>query len=360
MNYIDNEQCGMPVARRVTMCRKREITLLTISNKRGAFVELSTLGAGITRIVVPDRYGRLTDVVLGYEDEADYLYDPPCAGKTPGRFANRISGARFQLDGVWYTLTRNDGSNALHGGPEGFHNRIWDYEVLDNGVRFSCLSPDGEEGYPGNLRVSVTYIWSDDNTLDISYNAAADAPTVVNLTNHAYFNLDGEGSGDILSHSLVINGSRRVQADGHDIPTGRILPVKGTPFDFTEAKKLGDDLDAEFENLRAGKGYNHYFFIDGEEMGDGSRHAATLTGTVKGICLDIYTTLPGLMLYTGNWLAQAPRGRNGVTYRDHDGVAIECQFPPDAPNRNNFPSTVLRPGEGYHHVISYRFTHSAS
>lgn len=347
------------IAKREVMTSKGAVTILTIINKEGAMVELSTLGAGIIRIMVPDCEGRLTDVSPGYEDEADYLYDSPCAGKTPGRFANRIANGEFTLDGIRYRLTKNDGENSLHGGPEGFHNRIWDYEVVENGVRFTYLSHDGEEGYPGNLRVAVTYRWEDDNTLDIEYEGHTDSPTVINLTNHAYFNLSGEGSGDILDHRLRIDSSRRVQSDSHDIPTGLILPVAETPFDFREPKKLGRDIMADFENLRLGKGYNHYFLIDSFSEGIIS-HAATLWSDETGIRLDIETTMPGLMLYTGNWLAQAPKGRGGHVFRDYDGVAIECQFPPDAPNHEGFPSTVLRPGDEYRQRIRYRFSSDPS
>lgn len=344
------------VLKREVMTTKGCVTLIELTNKGGAVVELSTLGAGITRIAVPDRTGRLTDVVLGYESDADYLYDSPCAGKTPGRFANRIAGGEFVLDGLRYSLTRNDGINSLHGGPEGFHNRIWDYTLIDGGVRFSRVSPDGEEGYPGNLSVVVTYRWADDNSLDISYEAETDAPTVLNLTNHAYFNLRGAGCGDILGHVLMIDGSTRVQSDAHDIPTGLILPVEGTPLDFRKPKAIGCDIAADFENMKSGKGYNHYYFIDGAGGDMRLQHAATLCCEATGIRLDIATTMPGLMLYTGNWLAQAPEGIGGYAYRDHDGVAIECQFPPDAPNHENFPSTVLRPGEAYSHTIRYSFS----
>lgn len=297
----------------------------------------------------------MTDVVLGYDNVADYLYDSPCAGKTPGRFANRISDAKFTLDRNVCQLARNDGKNSLHGGTTGFHNRIWNYEIIDNGVKFSRISPDGEEGYPGNLQVSVTYRWNDNNTLSIIYEAETDAPTVINLTNHAYFNLGNIGKDNILSHILTINSSMRVQSDSHDIPTGRILTVEGTPFDFRQPKTIGRDISEDFENLIAGKGYNHYFLLDNRTE-TGTFRAATLYCPDSGIRLDVNTDLPGLMLYTGNWLENSPVGRNAQAYHDYDGVAIECQFPPDAPNQPSFPSTVLRPGQKYHHTISYIFS----
>lgn len=343
------------IQQKETPCPEGVITLFTITNACGATVELSTLGAGITRIAVPDKEDRLTDLVLGYDKAEDYFRDSPCAGKTPGRFANRIAGAEFSIDGTTYHLTRNDGPNTLHGGPGGFHNRIWDYEIIERGVRFTRLSPDGEEGYPGNLQAAVTYRWNDDCSLDISYEARTDAPTVVNLTNHAYFNLNGCGSGDILRHLLTLNCRTRVQSDASDIPTGAILPVEGTPFDFRSPKEIGRNINEDFENLATGKGYNHYFIIDPAD-GEGLTRAATLYGPLSGIRLDVDTDMPGLMLYTGNWLDGSPAGAGGLVYRDHDGVAIECQFPPDAPNRPDFPSTLLRPGDTYRRAIRYTFS----
>lgn len=331
------------------------ITLFEIQNPTGAFVELSTLGAGITRIVVPDKVGRLIDAVLCYENEADYWYDSPCAGKTPGRFANRIANAEFSLDGNIYHLSKNDGENSLHGGSEGFQNKIWNYEITENGVKFSLFSPDGDEGYPGNLNVTVTYTWNDNNSLDITYAARTDAPTIVNLTNHAYFNLNGVNKGNILSHQLVINSSTRVQSDNHDIPTGIIMPVASTPFDFLLPKEIGAHITEDFENLRIGKGYNHYFFIDRNQDNYGLSHAADLYCRESGIHLSVDTTMPGVMLYSGNWLTGAPKGKDDHVFKDYSGVALECQFPPDAPNHPTFPSTVLRPGELYHQIIRYTF-----
>lgn len=331
------------------------ITLFEIQNPTGAFVELSTLGAGITRIVVPDKVGRLIDAVLCYENEADYWYDSPCAGKTPGRFANRIANAEFSLDGNIYHLSKNDGENSLHGGSEGFQNKIWNYEITENGVKFSLFSPDGDEGYPGNLNVTVTYTWNDNNSLDITYAARTDAPTIVNLTNHAYFNLNGFNKGNILSHQLVINSSTRVQSNNHDIPTGTIMPVAGTPFDFLLPKEIGARITEDFENLRIGKGYNHYFFIDRNQDNYGLSHAADLYCRESGIHLSVDTTMPGVMLYSGNWLTGAPKGKDDHVFKDYSGVALECQFPPDAANHPTFPSTVLRPGELYYQIIRYTF-----
>lgn len=362
MNCHCNQK-DFSIPKRTVTTPKGVVTVITLINRNGATAELSSLGAGITRIIVPDKNGENTDVVMGYANDADYLFDSPCAGKTPGRFANRIGGAKFKIDGKTYRLVKNDGENSLHGGPEGFQNQIWDFQIVDDGVKFSYLSPDGEMGYPGNLKVSVTYRWNDDNSLDILYEGETDAPTILNLTNHVYFTLQGCGKGDILDHLLTIYSSRRVQSDGHDIPTGKILPTAGTPFDFHTPKEIGRDIDTDFENLRAGKGYNHYFIIDNTEettgMDGGSivpRHAATLHCRETGIKAEVFTTMPGLMLYTGNWLDNSPAGRNGERLHDHYGVAIECQFPPDAPNHPGFHQTILRPGEKYRHSIHYRFS----
>lgn len=329
---------------------------MKLTNSTGASVQLSPLGAGITSVIVPDPSGKLEDVVLGYADEADYLDDGPCAGKTPGRFANRIARGRFSIDGHEYRLTCNNGPNALHGGPQGFQNRVWDAEEFPGGVRFTRISPDGEEHYPGTLHATVEYRWDDQNRLTIDYTATTDAPTIVNLTNHAYFNLAGCGKGNALGQILQIFSSRYLRTDETDIPTGDIPPVAGTPMDFTSPHEIGRDIHADFENLLSGKGYNHYFFIDGW-LNDGQlRTAARLHDPQSGRTLTVRTTLPGLMLYTGNWLDGSPVGKHGEPFRDYDGIALECQFPPDAPNHPSLPSTILRPGETYRHTIVYEFS----
>lgn len=334
-----------------------EIITYRLVNARGNEVRLSSLGAGITGIDVPDAQGRRADVVLGYADAADYMDDSACAGKTPGRFANRIARGRFSLDGTDYTLAVNNPPNALHGGPRGFHNVVWQSEERDGAVTFTYHAKDGEEGYPGNMDVSVTYTWSDDDELTISYRAVTDKPTVVNLTNHAYFNLSGEGAGSCLDHRLTLNCGRWLPADDTDIPLGTVDPVDGTPMDFTSGKALGKDISTDFYNLKTGKGYNHFFMINGWH-GDGRLlTAATLDDARSGRRLTVATTQCGVMLYTGNWLADnRPVGKCGRRYADYDGVALECQGAPDAPNQPALPSQVLRPGEVYSHVIRYSFS----
>ena len=327
------------------------VTYFTITNSSGASVTLSTLGAGVVAIMVPDSEGRLADVVLGYPDPTSYIGDGPAAGKIPGRFANRIARGRFSIDGKSYSLAVNCGPNALHGGPTGFHNRNWQGRPDGDTVVFERTSPDGEEGYPGNMKVSARYRWDDDNSLTLTLEATTDATTVVNLTNHTYFNLDG--SGTALDHILQLIASRWLPTDDSQVPLGELADVDGTPMDFTSPKPLGRDIHANFEALRIGKGYDHCWAIDGA---DGTvRPAARLEATRSGRVVEILTDQPALQLYTGNWLTGSPKGKHG-DYSDYDAVAIECQDYPDAPNHPSFPSTLLRPGERYHRTIIFRFT----
>ena len=355
---------------KITRTDKNGISCFTLVNANGNSVELSSLGAGITSIVVPDCQGRKTDVVLGYTHPLDYMDDSACAGKTPGRFANRIAKGRFSIDGQTYHLAINNYPNALHGGPKGFHNVVWNAEITNtsnnandsnkddqNMVLFTYDAADGEEGYPGNMHVEVAYAWSDNDELTITYKATTDRPTIVNLTNHAYFNLSGEDSGSCLGHCLKLDSHQWLPADNTDIPLGTIAPVAGTPMDFTSLKPLGRDINKDFYNLKPGKGYNHFFLIDGWK-GDGQPlHAATLTDSRSGRRLDISTTQCGIMLYTGNWLADnRPESKSGRHYGDHDGVALECQGAPDAPNQPQLPSQRLNPGETYRQTIKYSFS----
>ncbi|MCM1077474.1 MAG: galactose mutarotase [Bacteroides sp.] len=331
-----------------------EIKLYTLTNHSGSSVTLSSLGAGIVAVRVPDCNGRIADIALGYKNPVSYLADGPCAGKIPGRFANRIALGKFTLDGKEYTLAINNGSNALHGGPTGFMNRIWDSNADGNRVTFTYRSADGEEGYPGNLSVKAEYTWSDDDKLTLHITAESDAATVVNLTNHAYFNLDGENSGSVLDHELLLRASNYLPTDDTQIPTGEIAPVKDTPMDFTSFKAIGRDINADFHPLKVGKGYDHCWVIDDYEKGR-LKEVAELRSNKSGRSLVISTTQPGMQVYTGNWLAGCPESISGGSYNDYDGVAIECQGFPDAPNKPGFPSPVLRPGEKYDETIVFKF-----
>lgn len=334
--------------------RNGDISLITLVNASGARVVISTLGAGIVALEAPDRQGKTADVVLGYDSVADYMNDGPCAGKIPGRYANRIARGHFEIDGTTYSLAINNGPNALHGGPTGFQNRIWTIvEATDNMVRLAYRSADGEEGYPGNLDVTATYRWSDDYALTLELEAETDAPTVVNLCNHAYFNLSGHDAGSVLGHTLQLAASRYLPTDDTLVPTGELAPVEGTPMDFTVAKALGADIKADFPALNYGKGYDNCYAIDGADST--VRRAALLTDNVSGRQLEVLTDQPGVQIYTGNWLDGCPAGKGGAVYHDYDGVAIECQDFPDSPNKPQFPSTRLNPGEKYNRKIIFKF-----
>ncbi len=332
------------------------ITLVTLNNKSGAWVVLSSLGAGIVSVNVPDARGNVADVVLGYENPADFMADGPCAGKIPGRYANRIANGKFSLDKKEYTLPVNNGPNHLHGGPDGFQNKIWQVNsVTENSVEFSIKGDDGEAGYPGVIVVKARYTWSDDNELTLDLTAESDAPTVVNLTNHAYFNLSGHDSGTVLKHRLQLNASNYLPTDDTLIPEGGIAPVAGTPMDFTTERFIGERIKDDFPALRYGKGYDNCWVIDNYEEGN-HQPVARLTDLESGRVLEVSTTQPGVQVYTGNWLDGCPVGKGGAVYHDYDGVAIECQGFPDAPNHDNFPSQVLRPGQTYRQKIAFRFS----
>lgn len=327
-----------------------------LRNAHGAEVELSNLGAGITAIRVPDREGRLADVALGYRDPLSYLGDPPSVGKTVGRVANRIAGGRMEIEGTEYRLEVNLPPNHLHGGSRGFANRLWESRVETDRVVMNLLSPDGDQGYPGELEVEAVFDFDDDNSLEITYRAATDRTTAVNLTNHLYVNLDGEDAGDILDHELRLDSSEVLEIDAVQIPTGRRLPVAGTAMDFRTFRRLGDGIDAEFCRIRDLHGYDHALPLDRWQPGR-LCEAGTLRSRRSGRMMRILTSQPSVMLYTGNWLAGGcPVTKSGGRYRDHAGVSIECQNFPDAVNRPEFPSPLLRPGELYCRQICFRFS----
>ena len=346
----------MKITTRTSPSSEGEITLYRIQNSSGASVEVSSLGAGITSVMVPDKFGEIAEVSLGYQNPADYLADGPCMGKIPGRYANRIAKGHLEIDGKTYQLAINNGPNALHGGPTGFQNRIWDSQLIPNGVRFSYVSKDGEEHYPGNLRVTAEYTWSEDNVLRLVLTAQTDAATVVNLTNHAYFNLEGADSGSVLKHKLQIKTSKYLDTDETQIPTGELADVKGTPMDFTVPKEIGIDIEEDFKPLKIGKGYDHCWAFDNWQKGKMIEGAVVLAAPCSGRMLTVSSTQPGVQIYTGNWLSGSPLNKSGRSYDDYDGVAIEMQGFPDAPNKPGFPSQKLEPGETYNHEIKFAFT----
>ena len=338
------------------MVNAEDIRLFSIVNADGSEVILSNLGACIVSVVVPDKDGNLADVVLGYRNPEDYDTDGPCMGKVPGRYANRIAKGRFAIGDKTYELAINNGPNHLHGGPgaQCFANRIWDAEEIRDGVIFKLDSPDGDAGYPGNLHVEARYTWSDDHKLALHLSATTDAETIVNLTNHAYFNLKGEEAGDVTDHLLKLFASRYLPTDETLIPQGEPAPVKGTPMDFTTAKPIGRDLKADFPALNYGKGYDNCFVVDDWQKGM-VRPVARLAEASTGRQLTVSTDAPGIQVYTGNWLEGCPVSKSGKAYHDYDGVALECQAFPDSPNRPDFPFETLRPGEVYENTIVFAF-----
>ena len=331
-----------------------EIKTYTLTNKSGASVTLSSLGAAIQKIIVPDKDGKLADVVIGYDNLENYFADGPCAGKCPGRYANRIAEGSLEIDGKIYSLPINNGPNHLHGGPEGFQNKIWESRKDGDAVEFMYFSEDGEMGYPGNLKVVARYEWSEQNELRLTFTAQCDAPTVVNLTNHSYFNLDGHDSGSVLDHTLKLNASLYLPTDETLIPIGEPDPVAGTPMDFLKPKKLGQDIKEDFPALNYGKGYDACWIIDGYQKGQ-LAEAAELKAAKSGRTLKVYTTQPGIQVYTGNWLKGCPTGKGGAVYDDYCAVALECQHFPDSPNNPDYPTTLLKPGETFEEAIIFAF-----
>lgn len=332
----------------------KEILRYTITNQSGANVVLGSVGAAIVGITVPDRDGKLEDVVIGYPDAESYFGDGPCSGKIPGRFANRICKGHLEIDGKVYSLPINNGPNALHGGPEGFHSQVWDSRIDGDAVEFMYFSADGEMNYPGNMKVVARYEWTEDNKLFLTMTAVTDAETVINLTNHVYFNLNGEGNGDILDHELQLYCAEYLPTDDTQIPLGDSEPVAGTPMDFVQPKKIGKDINADFTPLKIGKGYDHCWVIDGHEAGQ-LTDAALLYSETSGRYVKVTTTQPGIQVYTGNWLSGCPEGKKGHVYHDYDAVALECQHFPDSPNKPEYPTTALKPGETYEEAIVFAF-----
>ena len=335
---------------------KGEITVYRLENESGAWVELSTLGACIAGVAVPDKDGKIGEVALAYADPADYIADGPCLGKCPGRYANRIAKGHLEVDGTLYQLAINNGPNALHGGPEGFQNQIWQARELPDGIEFSYRAKDGEENYPGNLDLTATYTWSEDNVLTLKFHATSDRDTVINMTNHAYWNLDGADAGFVGDQEMLIEADTFLPTDDTQIPTGEFAPVDGTPMDFKVFKKIGRDLKADYEPLHIGKGYDHCWVIRGWEPGKMIEDAVVLKSDRSGRTLRVSSDQPGVQIYTGNWLKGSPLGRGGREFEDYDAVAVEMQGFPDAPNIPSFPSQTLRPGETYRRIITYAFS----
>lgn len=329
----------------------QDVDLYTLSNTHGLKTGIMTYGATVVFLEVPDRAGRMADITLGHDSLEGYLEASPYFGAIVGRYGNRIAKGRFTLDGKEYKLSINDGENHLHGGIQGFDKVIWDAETVERedaaGVKFSYLSPDGEEGYPGNLQCSVTYWLTESNELKLEYHAETDKATPVNLTHHSYFNLAGQGNGDILDHELMLNADKYTPVNDQLIPTGDIKPAAGTPFDFTHPHKIGERID------QIPGGYDHNFVLN--SGGGQLALAARVFEPESGRVMEIHTTEPGIQFYSGNFLDSTITGKSGKVYHQYYGFCLETQHFPDSPNHPDFPSAVLHPDETYTSTTIHRF-----
>jgi len=335
------------------------IDLYVLTNKSGAEVSITNYGGAVVSLKVPDRNGNLADVVLGYDNADGYVNDKSFFGALVGRYGNRIGHAQFALDGKTYTLAKNNGENSLHGGIKGFNKPVWTAKIIPvkdgQSLELSYRSKDGEEGFPGNLKVSVIYTLTDSNAFFFNYSATTDKKTVVNLTNHSYFNLGGQGSGDILGHQLMIQADKFTPVDAGLIPTGELRDVASTPFDFRKPAAIGARIDQDEEQLKLGGGYDHNFVLR-PSNGAGEFLAARVVEPASGRVLEVWTTQPGVQFYTGNFLDGKTAGKGGVTYPHRSAFCLETQHYPDSPNQPKFPSVVLNPGERYHTITTYKFS----
>jgi aldose 1-epimerase len=333
----------------------KDIYLLTLTNKQGNVIRLINYGAKINWIEVPDKEGKKENITFGYDTFEQTAAGDMSFGSTVGRYANRIANGRFSLEGIEYNLPKNNGPNTLHGGPQGWHSVVWDTEVLHDSkfpaVRFTYHSPDMEMGFPGNVDAEVVYTWTDNNEIVMDYKATTDKKTVINLTNHAYFNLHGAGNGSILDHVLTLSASYFTPVDSVMIPTGELRAVEGTPFDFTKPHTIGERLEEKYDQLILGKGYDHNYILDNKEEVDAKVYEPT-----SGRVLEVITDQPGLQFYGGNFLNGSQTGHGGKVYNFRTGFCLESGHYPDSPNHPDFPSTVLAPGETYQTRTIYRFS----
>jgi aldose 1-epimerase len=333
----------------------KEAYIYTLKNSKGMTAEITNFAGAIVSLSVPDKDGNFEDVVLGYEELEKYLEKGPFLGALIGRFANRIENGTFELNGITYNVPKNDGENCLHGGNKGFDKVLWEANPVEGeepSLELTYLSKDGEEGFPGNLSVKVIYTLTEDNSIKIDYYAVSDKDTVINLTNHSYFNLSGHASGDILKHKLMLNADKFTVADEYSIPTGEIREVKGTPMDFTKFTEIGENINSDYEQIVFGKGYDHNWVLN--VSGEKPEKAAEVIDENSGRVMEVYTTKPGVQFYSGNFL-NGSIGKGGVPYTIRTGFCLETQYFPNAMNIEHFPSPVLRAGEEYKHTTIYKF-----
>ena len=330
----------------------KDINLYILQNSRGTRAEITDYGATLVRFILKDKKGIDRDLVLGYDDASGYGRGDCFFGSTVGRVANRIGKGRFVLDGKTYELTKNDGPNTLHGGRDFYNKRLWNTEEeTEHSVRFHLFSPDGDQGFPGNLHITVTYTLTEEDELNIDYTAQSDRDTPLNLTNHSYFNLGGHGSGSVLDQCLVLHADQVTETDENLIPTGNLISVEGTPMDFRRSKPIGQDIREEYYLLKTGKGYDHNYVLSGS----GFREVAALVCRQTGIGMTVRTDLPGMQVYTSNFLDHEP-GKDGAVYGFRGAICFETQYFPDAVNQEDFPGGVLKAGEKYQSRTSYTFS----
>ena len=333
----------------------KEVFLFTVKNSSGNVIRLTNFGAKLIWIEVPDKNGKRDNITFGYDTFEETQKGDMSFGSVVGRFANRIANGRFRIDDVEYTTPLNNGPNTLHGGPMGWHSVVWDAEILKEGenpgVKFSYLSKDMEQGFPGNVKIEVLYHWTSENEVVMDYKWTTDKKTIVNVTNHSYFNLHGAGNGDILDHILTLKASAFTPVDSVMIPTGELRPVEGTPFDFTSPHPIGERINEDYEQLILGKGYDHNFVLSNDEEVD-----VEVYEPVSGRVLEVITDQPGIQLYTGNFLNGTQKGHGGRIFNFRAGMCLESGHFPDSPNKPDFPSTIAEPGMTYKSTTIYRFS----
>ncbi len=333
----------------------KPVALYTLTNDNGMEVCVTNFGGRIVSVMVPDKNGKMQDVVLGHDSIADYENIDGNFGALIGRYGNRIEKGKFELMGNTYNLPINNFGHSLHGGPQGFHNQVWTANQTDKStIELTLLSKDGDAGYPGNLNVKVVYKLTADNAIDITYTATTDKPTVVNLTNHSYWNLGGDPSKDILDNELMVDADEITPIDSTFMTHGDFMKVDGTPFDFRKAKTIGQDINANDEQLKNGHGYDHNFVLN--TKGDVSKVSASVYSPKTGIVMDVFTTEPGVQIYVGNFLDGKVVGKKGIAYPYRSAIALETQHYPNSPNCKTYPSTVLKPGETYSSHTAYKFS----